>query len=356
MAHIAKSTKSAIGGLTRHYERYKKENGEYIKFGNQEIDISKTYLNYNLATHQNLSQLDFIKKRTSEVYCFDRKDVNLMCTWVVTKPSFITDQEQQDFFKKTYNFLEKRYGKENVISSYVHLDETTPHLHFAFIPITFDKKKEYYKVSAKEVVNRIDLKTFHNDLNRVMTEYFKRDIGILNGATEQGNKSVVELKKEKYNDLVKKFDERIEAIEFKNNIFNEIDISYDDKKPNILKKIILTDIEYNKLINKAKLGELVEYYSEENKKTVKLQEKLKETVLKYNELVTEYKDLRKKTFNLQDKNELLTKKINKLENASDETLEHINKVIENLDENTAKKFINNWNQVKNNTIIKDFKM
>ena len=194
MAHLKKSTRGATGGLTRHYERFKNEKGEYIKFGNQEIDINKTYLNYNLAEDKN--QLEFIKKRTSEVRCLNRKDVNVMVNWVVTLPENIkTMEDQEKFFKESYNFLENKYGKENVISSYVHLDETTPHMHFAFVPVVYDKKKEEYKVSAKECITRNDLKRFHPELENHMKKVFGRDIGILNEKTKEGNKSINELKK-----------------------------------------------------------------------------------------------------------------------------------------------------------------
>ena len=109
LAHLMKANRNQVGGLTRHFERYKKENGEYIKFGNQDIDIEKTRLNYNLAEEKNL--LEFIKKRTSEVRCLNRKDVNIMCDWVVTLPEKIkTEEDQEKFFQETYNFLENEYG------------------------------------------------------------------------------------------------------------------------------------------------------------------------------------------------------------------------------------------------------
>ena len=195
MAHLMKANRNQVGGLTRHFERYKKENGEYIKFQNQEIDTEKTRLNYNLAEDKN--QLDFIKKRTSDVRCLNRKDVNVMTYWVVTLPEKIKSAEDQEkFFKETYNFLENEYGKENVISSFVHLDETTPHMHFAFIPVVTDKKRGDLKVSAKELITRKHLQEFHPKLENHMEKVFGRDIGILNDATKAGNKSVSELKGE----------------------------------------------------------------------------------------------------------------------------------------------------------------
>lgn len=194
MAHLDKFTKGQTGGLTRHFERYKKENGEYIKFGNQEIDTEKTHLNYNLADEQN--QLEFIKNRTSEVRCLNRKDVNVMTSWVITLPEKIkTQEDQQLFFQESYNFLEKKYGKENVVSSYVHLDETTPHMHFAFIPVVRDKKRGDLKVSANDLITRNHLRSFHPELEKHMKEVFGRDIGILNEKTKEGNKSIDELKR-----------------------------------------------------------------------------------------------------------------------------------------------------------------
>ena len=194
LAHIDKFTKGQIGGVTRHFERYKKENGEYIKFGNQEIDTEKISLNYNLADEKN--QMEFIKNRTSEVRCLNRKDVNVMASWVVTLPEKIETQEDQRlFFEESYNFLEKKYGKENVISSYVHLDETTPHMHFAFIPVVRDKKRGDLKVSANDLITRNHLRSFHPELEKHMKEVFGRDIGILNEKTKEGNQAIDELKR-----------------------------------------------------------------------------------------------------------------------------------------------------------------
>lgn len=120
-----------------------------------------------------------------------------MCSWVVTLPGEIkTSEDQEKFFKESYNFLEKKYAKENVISSFVHLDEVTPHMHFAFIPVVYNKKKEEYKVSDKECITENDLKKFHPEFEKYMENVFGRDIGILNERTKEGNRSIKELKQE----------------------------------------------------------------------------------------------------------------------------------------------------------------
>ncbi|MCL2593379.1 MAG: plasmid recombination protein [Defluviitaleaceae bacterium] len=195
MAHVAKYTQSQAGGLTRHFERsINPETGEHIRFSNQEIDLSRVHLNYNLAPDQN--QLNFIKQRCSEVQCMNRKDVNVMCSWVVTAPKNLPEDNYRQFFEETYKFLNERYGEKNVISAYVHMDEVTPHMHYAFVPIVKDKKKDIEKVSAKELVNRKDLQVFHADLSKHLEGVFGRDVGILNEATKEGNRSIEELKRQ----------------------------------------------------------------------------------------------------------------------------------------------------------------
>ena len=88
-----------------------------------------------------------------------------------------------------------------MLAAVVHYDETTPHLHYAFVPVVFDSKKERYKVSAKEVLTRHDLQTFHDDLDqnlKAVLPFYEQ--GILNHKTLPFE-NVAEIKK--YNDQFK---------------------------------------------------------------------------------------------------------------------------------------------------------
>src|SRR5699024_7743711 len=89
------------------------------------------------------------------------------------------------FFEKTYDFLSECYGEENVLAGVVHNDETTPHMHFAFIPVTYDEKREREKVSAKEELNRNELKSFNKDLDKHLKERITQiyQKGVLNDKT-----------------------------------------------------------------------------------------------------------------------------------------------------------------------------
>lgn len=211
MANFQKFGKSSVGHLAAHFERWKVKDPvtgkeEYVKFGNQDIDISRTHLNYNLGPEREIGQVEFIQKRISEVRCLNRDDVKILCSCVVTLPREneygekmeYTDDQIRNFFDEAYKQLRDQHGEENVVSCYVHMDETTPHMHFAFVPVVEDKKRGDLKVSAKEAINQTYLRRFHMDLQRSMDERF--GVGffpVLNGNTDGGNRTILQLKAER---------------------------------------------------------------------------------------------------------------------------------------------------------------
>jgi len=197
MAHLKKNTRGAVPGLAVHFER------KTDHHTNKEIDVAKTYLNQDLISDGS-DMLSRFNERLNDVYCMKRDDVKALATWIVTLPEALSEvpyEQQSAFFEATTNFLNDRYGQENAVAAVVHYDETTPHLHYAFVPVVFDAKKERYKVSAKEVLTRHDLQTFHDDLDqnlKAVLPFYEQ--GILNHKTLPFE-NVAEIKK--YNDQFK---------------------------------------------------------------------------------------------------------------------------------------------------------
>ena len=227
MAHVAKFTRGTCGLLSRHYDRYKdKEHPEEVKYKNQDIDPERTHLNYNLAPMR--EQMPYLKKRLEEVHCLKRDDVNVMCDWVVTAPKELPAEHQREFFEVVYKHLADKYGEKNVLSAYVHMDEKQPHMHFAFVPVVYDMKKGKEKVSAKEALNRSQLKRFHPELQEVIDNWIDRkeysfECNVLNGATEGGNKTVEELKIESLIEMRKEEEYLLEEANSKTNeAWNEV--------------------------------------------------------------------------------------------------------------------------------------
>lgn len=218
MANFDKYSKGACGHMLKHYERGKDANGEYVRFGNQDIDTSRSHLNYNLGPERSGSQYSFIKERCSEVYCLNRADVNVLGSWVVTAPKGLDPAEHDRFFRTAYKALEEKYGRENVVSAWVHKDESgQPHMHFAFVPVVWDAKKERYTVRAKDAVSRAELKKFHPWLTQVMQQEFGYDVGVETGELgTRGNLTMEQYKAvQEANSQAKEAQERLAALEQK---------------------------------------------------------------------------------------------------------------------------------------------
>lgn len=182
MAHLEKLTKGSLQGLTIHVER------KSLNHSNKEINNEKSHLNYSLL-NDNSDAMTRLNKRLENVHMMNRKNVNAACSWVVSLPKELekkSDADKDKFFAEVHEFMTGRYGGiENVLYSEVHNDETTPHLHFAFVPVVWDEKNNRNKVSAKDVINRNELKIFHTELDKHLKsqipEIYKK--GILNDKT-----------------------------------------------------------------------------------------------------------------------------------------------------------------------------
>lgn len=195
MAHVAKYTNTQTGHLLNHYNR---KNEKDCNRSNEDIDKTRTKENYNLMEREETPQ-EIYKNRLGELYNLGRADVKTMFDWVITLPKDYQG-DSREFFIHTTDFLNNRYGAENCVGAFVHMDEKQPHMHYSFIPATEDKNpnhEQQEKVCAKEVLTRNDLTTFHDDLQRYLRERMPdREINIINGITkEQGrNMSVKEIK------------------------------------------------------------------------------------------------------------------------------------------------------------------
>ena len=77
-----------------------------------------------------------------------------------------------------------------------HFDETTPHMHFCFMPFVEDEKYGGFKLRAKNLETQATLRQKQVDLQKYLTEQLGCEVNLLNGATEGGNKTIEQLKTE----------------------------------------------------------------------------------------------------------------------------------------------------------------
>lgn len=192
MAHVEKFQAAALGRVCDHFERRAELDHGYER---ENIDNSRSWLNYNLAPQRPVSQVEFINERIDSLNLKrrPRKDAVRMCDCVITMPRSFDPSRQREFFNAAYAFLAQRYGAENVVSAWVHRDETQPHMHFAWVPVTQDGR-----LSAKSVVNRLDLKTLHPDMQVAMETALGCKVEIILDPEKAGEKQLSALSQSEY--------------------------------------------------------------------------------------------------------------------------------------------------------------
>jgi hypothetical protein len=93
---------------------------------------------------------------------------------MTASPEFINallPEEQREFFERAVTFMCGEVGIANIISAVVHMDETTPHMHLSFCPITEDKKNGGMKLCAKDILgNSKDLSKWQTRYHAFMSE------------------------------------------------------------------------------------------------------------------------------------------------------------------------------------------
>lgn len=175
MAHIAKYKASAVGKLCAHYNRWQGiDNSNVIR---ENIDKSRTHLNYTLGVYEKdgkrfigkvrgsaswatvKGRIDAVNARAkAEGKRATRKDAVVMADMVVTLPPNVPSEDAYKFFWNSYQYIADRVGRGNLMGGYVHMDETTPHMHVPFTPI-LDGRFNY-----KKMCDRKFYQTFHKGL------------------------------------------------------------------------------------------------------------------------------------------------------------------------------------------------
>lgn len=142
---------------------------------NPDIDFTQSMNNFSLLDKTNKPYNLLIDERLKVAYKGKRairKDAVKLCEMLFTSDTQffknLSPKETKQYFQDCYNFACERYGKENIISAVVHFDETTPHLHLDFVPLTSDGR-----LSAKEILGvKADLQKLQDDFyNQVSSKY-----------------------------------------------------------------------------------------------------------------------------------------------------------------------------------------
>lgn len=168
------------GSLSHNYRTRPTPNANPIRTPDNSHSVSKSYL-----------VMDGIKNRLPEK---TRKNAVLAIEYLITASpewsGWQNKEKEQDFFKRSIQWLEQKHGKENVIATSIHRDETTPHLIAYVVPI--DQKG---KLNARSFLGG------RATLSKMQTEFHSKvkDLGLDRGL--EGSKAEHKTIKEFYAEL-----------------------------------------------------------------------------------------------------------------------------------------------------------
>lgn len=219
MANLAGFSSGAFGAIINHFTRHQDDPEQTKwKYKNQEIDPQRTWMNY--AIHQIRAPKDFIQAAIDNVDVpikTGKRATNVLSDWVITLPkNELLEGREKEFFEQTFEFMKTKVPEDLIVGGYVHMDETSPHMHFAFVPLVTtqamtndksqplrdgagkilkDKKgttryKRVPKLDAdgnpimrcsfgqSKIFDRKAMETFHPQLEKALSDHFGFKVGI----------------------------------------------------------------------------------------------------------------------------------------------------------------------------------
>ena len=153
---FAKYKGPEIGHIEAHNERAKEKYAS-----NPDVDTARSHLNFHLVTPERKYRAE-AEKQIAAAGCRTRSDsVRVVEALVTASPEFFKGKKRSEvkaYFTEALDFIQKHQSKDTIISAVVHMDETTPHMHLCFVPLTEDKR-----LSAKEIVGNKKKLTWWQD-------------------------------------------------------------------------------------------------------------------------------------------------------------------------------------------------
>ncbi len=142
---FAKYKGPEIGNIEAHNERSKEKYAS-----NPDVDISRSKLNFHLVEPKQKYRAE-AERQIKEAGCRTRSDsVRVVEALVTATPEFFQGKKKSEikaYFQEALAFIQQNQDPKTIISAVVHMDEKTPHMHLAFVPLTADGR-----LSAKEIV------------------------------------------------------------------------------------------------------------------------------------------------------------------------------------------------------------
>lgn len=126
---------------------------------------------------------------------FGEQDVNL--SKGADNSHLKREKNIEEWAKDVYAFVAKRFGEENIISFYVHLDEKSPHVHCSVVPVNDRNKISWHSYFGKDQVEgRAIIGALHDGFYKEVGQKWGLERGSNMAETKAKHRSTEEYKRD----------------------------------------------------------------------------------------------------------------------------------------------------------------
>ena len=151
----------------------------------------------------------------------------------------------EEWAKDVYRFMAKRFGEDNIISFYVHLDEKNPHCHCTLVPVDPVKNRISWKsvFGDGREAESANMTKLHSELQEAVSEKWGLERGSNMAETKARHRSTEEYKRELVSEVCNLQSTREELLkqihraEIKLKGISTMIANLQDRKENIQKQI-----------------------------------------------------------------------------------------------------------------------
>lgn len=245
MANLQGYSSGGYEAMINHYTRHQgdPDQTKYIyrlkdkdAQGKSRIKPERTFLNYAIFERRDPKQFvaDAMASVTVPIKT-GKKATNVMSDWVITLPkNELLEGREKEFFEQSFEFMKTKVPEDLILGGWVHMDEASPHMHFAFVPLvttqamTNDKSRplrdgqgkilrdkkgtvRYERVpkldaegnpilrrsfGQSKIFDRRAMESFHPQLEKALSDHFGFKVGI--ELEDEGDKLLSSLSQPEY--------------------------------------------------------------------------------------------------------------------------------------------------------------
>ena len=239
-----KNRKPPMNGMMVHVER-DEEKYKDVKHSNKFIDKDRTHLNKVLYRGEG-SFIDRYERVIEEKYTGTqaiRHDAVTMIQTTVNFGGTVQNASMEEQNEMLTNFYEHfRENHPDIISAVIHNDETNPHLHICWVPMTRDGRLCASQVNGKSALSHLQ----RDSLEFMQREYpqhgFYRlsdEDKLFNGLSPEAKAALDDMKKElergyeMVNQMLEEIEQREKSLDEREKALKESESSLDDREAKI---------------------------------------------------------------------------------------------------------------------------